>query len=124
MTTSASSGSHVSYIIILNLPVFTHDLLMQFELKTCHQNGCNVGLMIWKKWLQSIISNQKIMYNIDESGFAIREKEAGRCIINAQIHKKFQAKPGCQGWVSVMECICVNASVIPPLVIFRAENLS
>ena len=33
---------------------------------------------------------------MDESGFAIGEKETGRCIINAHIRQQFQAKPGCQ----------------------------
>ena len=27
------------------------------------------------------------MYNMDESGFAIGEKEAGRCIINVQVRQ-------------------------------------
>ena len=44
----------------------------------------------------------KNMYNMDESGFAIGEKEAGRCIINAQVCQKFQAKPGRQEWVLVV----------------------
>ena len=66
----------------------------------------------------------KNTYNMDESGFAIGEKEAGRCVINAQVRQKFQAKPGCQEWVSVVECVCADGSVVPPLVIFRAENLS
>jgi hypothetical protein len=64
------------------------------------------------------------MYNMDESGFAIREQEAGKIIINAEVRQKFQAKPGCQEWVTVVECICMNGTVIPPLVIFKAENLS
>ena len=63
-------------------------------------------------------------YNVDEIGLAIGEKEAARCIINAQVREKYQAKPGCQEWIMMIECICVNGSVIPPLVIFRAENLS
>ena len=54
---------------------------------------------------------------MDESGFAIGEKEAGRCIINAEVRQKFQAKPGRQ------ECVCADGSVVPPLVIFRAKNL-
>src|SRR5271170_2911375 len=61
---------------------------------------------------------------MDESGFAIGEKEAGRCIINANIRQKFQAKPGRQEWVTVVECICADGSIIPPLVIFKAKNLS
>ena len=36
------------------------------------------------------------IYNMDESGFAIGEKEAGRVIINANIHQRYQAKPGRQ----------------------------
>ena len=76
----------------------------------------------WFEDLQSVINEYKIelgnLYNMDESGFAIGEKEAGRCIINAQVHQKFQAKPGCQEWVLVMQCICADGSVVPPLVIF------
>ena len=82
----------------------------------------------WFDDLKKVIAEYKIksknMYNMDESGFAIGEKEAGRCIINAQVRQKFQAKPGRQEWVSVVECVCADGSVVPPLVIFRAENLS
>ena len=66
----------------------------------------------------------KNMYNMNESGFAIGEKEAGRCIINPQIRQKFQAKPGCQEWIMVMKYVYADGSVVPSLVIFRAENLS
>lgn len=61
---------------------------------------------------------------MDESGFAIGEKEAGKVIINAEVRQKFQAKPGRQEWVTVVECICADGTVVPPLVIFKAENLS
>jgi len=64
------------------------------------------------------------MYNMDESGFAIGEKEATRCIINAKIRQQFQAKPGRQEWVTAVECICADGTSIPPLIIFRAESLS
>jgi DDE superfamily endonuclease/Tc5 transposase DNA-binding domain/helix-turn-helix, Psq domain len=64
------------------------------------------------------------IYNIDESGFAIGEKEASRCIINSDIRQQFQAKPGRQEWVSVLECICADGTIVPPLVIFKAEKLS
>ena len=37
----------------------------------------------------------KNIYKMDESGFAIGEKEVGRYIINEQVCQKFQAKPGC-----------------------------
>jgi hypothetical protein len=85
-------------------------------------------LQCWFEDLEKVVAEYNIkpenMYNMDESGFAIGEKEAGRCIINAQVRQKFQAKPGRQEWVSVVECVCADGSVIPPLVIFRAEKLS
>ena len=84
-----------------------------------------------KRWfddLKKVVVEYNIkpenMYNMDETGFAIGEKEAGRCIINVQIRQHFQAKPGRQEWVSVVQCVCADGSVVSPLVIFRAENLS
>ena len=61
---------------------------------------------------------------MDESGFAISDIEASQCIINATIRQKFQAKPGHQEWVTVVECICAYGSFLPPLIIFKGENLS
>jgi hypothetical protein len=58
------------------------------------------------------------MYNVDESGFAIGEKEPGRCLINAQVCQQFQANPGHQEWVSVVEYVYADGTVVPPLVIF------
>ena len=66
----------------------------------------------------------KNIYNMDKSEFAIGEKEAGRCIINAKIRQQFQARPGRQEWFTVLECICTNGSIVPPLVILKAKNLS
>jgi len=64
------------------------------------------------------------MYNMDESGFSIGEIQPGKCIIKAQIREQFQAKPGCQEWVTSVECICADRTALPPLIIFKVENLS
>ena len=77
-----------------------------------------------KKVLAEFNIKPENIYNMDESGFAIGEKEPGRCIINANIRQQFQAKPGRQEWVTVVECICADRSVVPPLVIFKAKNVS
>src|SRR5271169_5832223 len=85
-------------------------------------------LQSWFNELEKVLAEFNIkpenIYNMDESGFAIGEKEAGRVIINARIRQKFQAKPGRQEWVTVVECVCADGSHVPPLVIFKAENLS
>jgi len=85
-------------------------------------------LQCWFDDLKKVLAEFDIkpenIYNMDESGFAIGEKEAGRVIIDARIRQKFQAKPGRQEWVTVVECVCADGSFVPPLVIFKAENLS
>ena len=64
------------------------------------------------------------VYNMDESGFSIGSINATHIIINKQLRIKYQAQPGRQEWVSVIECICADGTAIPPLVVFRGENLS
>jgi len=50
-------------------------------------------LQCWFNDLKKVVTEYNIkpenMYNMDESGFSIGEKEAGRCIINAQVCQKF-----------------------------------
>ena len=59
---------------------------------------------------------------MDESGFAIGQIEATRIIVRAEARAQWQAQPGRQEWVSVLECICADGSAIPPLVIFKGEQ--
>jgi hypothetical protein len=63
-------------------------------------------------------------YNMDESSYTMGEIEASKCIINSRLRQQLQAKPGRQEWVLTIECICTNGTSIPPLVIFKAENLN
>jgi len=77
---------------------------------------------------QEVIQRYEILpeniYNMDERGFSIRSIQASRVIINIAIRSAFQANSGRQEWVSVVECICIDGTTIPPLVIFKGENLS
>ena len=82
----------------------------------------------WFEDLQRVIEEYGIelkdIYNLDESGFAMGDIEASQRIINATIRQSFQAKPGRQEWVTALECICADGSSLPPLIIFKGENLS
>jgi len=82
----------------------------------------------WFENLQSIINEYRIepgnLYNMDESGFAIGDIEASQRIINATIRQAFQVKPGRQEWVTAIECVCADGTSLPPLIIFKGENLS
>ena len=63
------------------------------------------------------------IYSMDESGFSIGEIEASKHITNTQMRECFQAKPGRQEWIASVECMSAYGSAIPPLIIFKAENL-
>lgn len=65
------------------------------------------------------------VYNMDESGFAIGSMQAGCVVVDMTLGgTKCQAQPGRQEWVTALECICGNGTSIPPLLIFKGENLS
>ena len=76
-----------------------------------------------RKFHAALASLQNI-YNIDESKFSIGEIEASKVIINTEIWQKFQAKWSRQEWVTSIECICADGSSSPPLLIFKAKNVS
>ena len=60
---------------------------------------------------------------MDESGLSIGTMESTRTIIDSSLRTKYQAHPGRQEWVSVVECICGNGTSIAPLVIFKGKNV-
>ena len=83
------------------------------------------------RWLNSVVETIqkygvqiKDIYNMDESGFAIGSTQGACVVIDARIRSQFQAQPGRQEWVTVVECICGDGSAIDPLIIFKGEKLS
>jgi hypothetical protein len=85
-------------------------------------------LMVWFHDVRKVFTEHNIdkkdVYNMDESGFSIGKINATHVIINKRLRTKYQAQPGRQEWVSVVECICADGTSIPPLVIYWGENLS
>jgi hypothetical protein len=81
----------------------------------------------WFIVLQQTIDEEKIawenVYNADESGFGIGKKRATRVIVDAKLREAYQAEPGCQEWVTVMECVSATGSFITPLIIFKGKNI-
>lgn len=86
------------------------------------------ALLRWLNTVQKTIEEYDVkaknIYNMDESGFAIGSTQGACVIIDSRIRSRFQARPGRQEWVTVIECICGDGTVIAPLVIFRGANLN
>jgi hypothetical protein len=64
------------------------------------------------------------IYNMDETGFGIGTSQSCRVIIDSTLRTRYKMEPGRQEWVSVVECISADGNSLPPLVIFKAENIS
>jgi len=87
------------------------------------------ALKVWfNAYDQEVIQDEDVLfenvYNADESGFSIGTIQASRVIINSSVGSQFQAHPGRQEWVTVMECICADGTSISPMIIFKGESLS
>jgi hypothetical protein len=56
-------------------------------------------------------------------GFGIGESQSSYVVVDSTLRRKYQAEPGKQEWITVIECISADGSSIPPMVIFKGENL-
>ena len=64
------------------------------------------------------------IYNMDETGFGIGTSQTNRVIIDSTQRTRWKAVPGRQEWVSVIECISGEGTSLPPLLIFKAEQIN
>src|SRR2546423_13824427 len=72
--------------------------------------------IIWTK----LVSANAYSTNV---GFGIGTGQTLYVVVDSRLRRKYQAEPGRQEWVTALECICADGNVIPPLVIFKGENL-
>jgi hypothetical protein len=84
-------------------------------------------LNAWFDAFMKVVQEQGIKqentYNMDESGFSIRTMESTRIILDGTLRTKHQAHPSRQEWVSIVECICADGTILPPLGIFKGKNV-
>lgn len=66
--------------------------------------------------------DQHAIYNMDESGFAIGASQSSRVLVNVREETSWKQVIGRQEWITAIECICANGTVLPPLVIFKAQH--
>src|SRR5438105_4174353 len=85
-------------------------------------------LMRWFNEFKRVVEEYKVdvknIYNMDEMGFSIGTMQASSIIIDKKMRTQFQASPGRQEWISIVECVSMDGRAIPPLIIFKGERLS
>ena len=84
-------------------------------------------LNAWFDTFQKLVQEQGIkqenIYNMDESGFSIGTIESTRIIIDLTLCTKYQAYPGRQEQVSIVECICTDGTILLVFGIFKGKNI-
>jgi hypothetical protein len=85
-------------------------------------------LFRWFAAIELRLSEQKYeqhnIYNMDEPGFGIGTSQTNRVIVDSTQSTRWKAVPGRPEWVSVVECISAAGISLPPLIIFKAEQIS
>ena len=56
-------------------------------------------------------------------GFRIGESQTSYVVVDSTLRRKYQAQPGGQEWITIIECIGADGSTIPPMIIFKGESL-
>jgi hypothetical protein len=64
------------------------------------------------------------IYNMDESGFAVRTSQSSRVLVNIRDKVSWKVVSGRQEWVTAIECVSAAGQALPPLVIFKAKHLN
>ena len=119
----AKSGFHGLFCVILkSTSVFTR----RIEASRM-ENATRDTLNRWFDAVQDAINEFKIdpsdIYNMDETGFAIGSMESTRAIVDTSVRTQWQAIPGRQEWISIVECICADGMVLDPFVIFKGKTV-
>ena len=61
---------------------------------------------------------------MDETGTALGTVNATQVLVDKSVGSQYQKEPGRQEWITVIECICADGTVIAPMVIFKGEGLN
>src|SRR5436190_19676846 len=84
--------------------------------------------MHWFNEFKRVIEEENIqledIYNMDKTGFALGTLAKTYVIVNKTYGTRYQASPGRQEWLTIIECICADGTAISPFVIFTGKTLS
>lgn len=75
---------------------------------------------IWTR--QVLVWHETYLTNAKGFNIGIRGKNAF-VVCNADERQVYEAEQGRTEWVTIVECICGDGSAIPPLTIFKGENI-
>ena len=93
------------------------------RIREASPNILNKWFTEYKRKIDELNVVPENIYNMDETGFNIGTMRSSNIIIDKDTRSKLQAAPGRQEWISVIEYISMDGTVIPPMIIFKGNRL-
>jgi hypothetical protein len=79
---------------------------------------------VYKDIITQFNIQEKDIYNMDEIGFSISTLKSTRIIVDSTYRTYHQAHSGRQEWVSIVECICADTSLLRPSLQYPTTRLA
>ncbi len=62
---------------------------------------------------------------MDETGFSRGIEECCHVVIDTSVSgTRYRTHPGQKEWIPVIECMCADGTLVPPLFIFKGEGIN
>ncbi|KFZ20281.1 hypothetical protein V502_03244, partial [Pseudogymnoascus sp. VKM F-4520 (FW-2644)] len=91
-----------------------------------HKEATPKKISAWFNAFKARTEEQKYkpcnIYNMDETGFAVRETQSTRIIVDSTLKSNWKVTARKQEWITVLECIDADSGALPPMIIFKAKN--
>ena len=75
------------------------------------------------KFQERVYDNSNI-WNMDESGFGVGESQTTKVLVPLDRQQQYKVAVGKQEWVTVIECINAAGDALPPMIIFKGQNIN
>jgi hypothetical protein len=75
------------------------------------------------KFQERVYDNSNI-WNMDESGFGVGESQTTKVLVPLDRQQQYKVVVGKQEWVTVIECINAAGDALPPMIIFKGQNIN
>jgi DDE superfamily endonuclease/Tc5 transposase DNA-binding domain len=99
------------------------------QLEAARFNGASYEKV--KAWFDAVAAkfqerayNNSNIWNMDESGFGVGESQTTKVLVPVDRAQQYKTVVGKQEWVTVIECINAAGGALPPMIIFKGQNLN
>jgi hypothetical protein len=99
------------------------------QLEAARYNGASYDKV--KAWFDAVaakfqerVYDNSNVWNMDESGYGVGESQTTKVLVPLDRAQQYKTVVGKQEWVTVIECISAAGVALPPMIIFKGQNIN